>query len=197
MFALRTLRAVAVFGLLTSAALGAASTAAADPDTCDPNPGAENSCARQPADTWPVAQGNFTSAADPGWVFFTHPSHPTDFPGGCGIGPDGTVGCDLVPPPEGPGAPGPPGLYSCGERRCPLPSPGTNQTVAGPQRPAEYVYSDVATFTRDVGELPAGHRLVNGDAWCVAGWQGAVSCVSGANGFTIAWWGGILQPPGA
>lgn len=178
----------------TSLALGVTPPATADP-TCDPSGGGENSCARQPADTWPLAQGDFTSPGDPGWVYFTHPSHPADFPGGCGIGPDGTVGCDLVPPLEHPGASGPPGSYSCEGRRCPLPPPGTNQTVAGPQQPAEYVHSDVATFTRDVGELPAGHRLVNGNAWCVAGWQGAVSCVSGANGFTIAWWGGILEPP--
>lgn len=118
----------------------------------------------------------------------------SDFSGGCGIGPDGTVGCDLVPPLESPGAPGPPGSYSCEGRRCPLPPPGTNQTVASAQQPAQYVHSDVSTFTRAVDELPAGHRLVNGNAWCVAGWQGSVSCVSGNNGFTIAWWGGILEP---
>ena len=54
-----------------AAALAVMPTAAADPDTCDPVPSAENSCAGQPMQTWPLAQGNFTSPGDPGWVFFT------------------------------------------------------------------------------------------------------------------------------
>ena len=44
------------------------------------------------------------------------------------------------------------------------------------------------------GDLPEAHRLVNGDAWCSVGYQGSVSCVSGDNGFTLAWWGGVLEP---
>ena len=50
-------------------------------------------------------------------------------------------------------------------------------------------------FTRAVDDLPEWHRLVSGDAWCSVGYQGSVSCVSGANGFTLAWWGGILEDP--
>ena len=110
---------------------------------------------------------------------------------GCGIGPDGTIGCDHVPgnPFDNPDA------YRCGGLRCPLPPPGTNPTVAGPKQPAEYVYSETPTFTRDgVGDLPEGHRLVNGDAWCSVGYQGSVSCASGDNGFTLAGWGGALEP---
>lgn len=107
---------------------------------------------------------------------------------GCGIGPDGTVGCDHVPTDpwagDGPG---------CGDYRCPPPPQGTNQTVAGPQQPSEYVRSDTLTFTRDVDDLPEGHRLVNGDPWCAVGFQGSVSCTSGANGFTLTWWLGIPE----
>lgn len=43
----------------------------------------------------------------------------------------------------------------------------------------------MATCTRYVGEVPPEHRLVNGNESCVAGLPGAVSCVSGKNGFTI------------
>lgn len=198
-------RALPARGLLFTATvfasvLAAAPAAADDPDTCDPVPGAANSCAGQPPQTWPLAQGNFTSPGDPGWIFFKPFFAPAGFTGpkadaaraaqyGCGIGPDGTIGCDHVPsdPWQGDG----PG---CGDRNCPPPPPGTNQTVAGPQRPAEYVQSDVATFTRDgVGDLPEGHRLANGDAWCAVGYQGSVFCVSGDNGFTLAWWGGLLE----
>jgi hypothetical protein len=199
--------AVPVLGLLLTAAILTAPRAAGDADACDPTPSdAENSCAGKPPDTWPLAQGNFTSPGDPGWIFFRPFYGPAGYTGpkadaarvqyGCGIGPDGTVGCDHVP-----GNPfGNTDAYRCGELRCPLPPPGTNQTVAGPQEPGRYVHSDVATFTRsDVGELPEGHRLANGDAWCAVGYQGSISCVSGANGFTLAWWGGVLerwaQPP--
>ena len=47
---------------------------------------------------------------------------------------------------------------------CPRPAP---TKPSGPQQPAEYVYSETLTFTRDgAGDLPESHRLVNGDAWC-------------------------------
>ncbi len=196
------LRAVAIFGLLVGTVPGVAPTAAAEPGDCDPGAGQANACAGQPPQTWPVAQGNFTSPGDPGWVFFKPFFGPAGFTGpkadelrsaqyGCGIGPDGTVGCDTVP--SSASSPGPPGSFSCGDSRCPLPPPGTNQTVAGPQEPAQYIQSDTQTFTRAVSELPEGYKLVNGDAWCAVGYQGSVSCVSGANGFTLAWWGGVLD----
>jgi len=179
--------APAALGLIVATAVATAPGAPAEPDTCDPRTGVENSCAGQPPETWPIAQGNFTSPDDPGWIFFK----PAAEQYGCGIGPDGTVGCDHVPtdPWQGDG----PG---CGDLRCPPPPPGANQTVAGPQQQAEYVYSGAPTFTRDgVGDLPEGHRLVNGDAWCSVGYQGSVSCISGENGFTLAWWGGVLERP--
>lgn len=185
--------------MAVAAALAGMPTAAADPATCDPVPSAENSCAGQPPQTWPLAQGNFTSPGDPGWVFFKPLFSQADATGpkadsaragqyGCGIGPDGTIGCDHVPsdPWNGTG----PG---CGDLRCPPPPPGTNQTVVSPQQPAQYVRSDTPTFTRDVDDLPEGHRLVNGDAWCAVGYQGSLTCYSGANGFTLAWWGGVLK----
>ncbi len=125
-----------------------------------------------------MAQGNFTSPGDPGWIFFKFIDADPDGIG-CGIGPDGTVGCDTVPinTPE-------PG--DCGDDRCPVIPPGANQTIAGPQQPVEYVQSDTLTFTRDVDDLPEGHRLVNGDAWCAVGFQGSVSCTSGVKKFTLA-----------
>ncbi|MGI9163658.1 MAG: hypothetical protein ACR2JI_12170 [Mycobacterium sp.] len=177
------LRAVAVLGLVSAATVGASPTATAEP--ADPG-------------SWPVAQGDFTTPADPGWIFF----RPMGFEGGgCGIGPDGTVGCDIVPGrwPDGTpvqaGEPGPPGFYSCGGRDCPLPPPGTNQTVAGPGEPATYVQSDAQTFTRDVDVLAQGYRVLNGAAWCAVGFQGSVSCSTGDNGFTLTAVGGTLQLP--
>lgn len=138
--------------------------------------------------TRPIAEGNFTTSSDPGWIFF----QPQGFgDSGCGIGPDGTVGCDIVPgrladgTPVQEGQPGPPGSYSCDGRRCPLPPPGVNQTVVTAQVPAEYIQSGSATFTRDVGVLPTGYRLVNGGAWCALSDQATLRCVSGSNGFTL------------
>jgi len=137
-----------------------------------------------------LAQGNFASPGDPGWIFFKPFFGPVGFTGpkadairseqfGCGIGPDGTVGCDTVP--INTPAPG-----DCGDDRCPVIPPGANQTIAGPQQPVEYVQSDTLTFTRDVDDLLEGHRLVNGDAWCAVGFQGSVSCTSGVKEFTLA-----------
>ncbi len=190
----RALNTVSALVVLAATAFGATPNAAADPDTCDPDQGSfgeENSCAAKPPQTWPVAQGDFTSPGDPGWVFFG--------PYGCGIGPDGTIGCDRVPArwPDGTpvqaGVPGPPGSYSCGGSRCPLPPPGANQIVAGPQQPAQYVESATRTFTRDVDNLPEGFRLVNGEAWCATGYQGSVFCASGENGFVINTVGATLE----
>ena len=44
--------------------------------------------------------------------------------------------------------------------------------------------SDTLTFTRDVDVLPEGHQLRNGDAFCLVGYQGSVSCATGEHGFT-------------
>lgn len=187
--------------MVLAAAAAASPTAAADPATCDPVPSAANTCAGQPPQTWPLAQGNFTSPGDPGWVFFKPFFHQAGATGpkadgsraaqyGCGIGPDGTIGCDHVPSdPWGGAGPG------CGDLSCPPPPPGANQTVVGPQQPAEYVQSNAPTFTRAVDDLPEGHRLANGDGWCAVGYQGSLTCVSGSNGFTLAWWGGVLEKP--
>lgn len=145
--------------------------------------------------TRPIAEGNFTSAGDPGWIFFK----PVGFDGGCGIGPDGTVGCDIVPgswadgTPVQAGQPGPPGSYSCEGQRCPLPPPGVNQTVVTAQAPAEYVQSGSQSFTRDVGALPPGYRLVNGNAWCSLSEQATLRCMSGGNGFVLNATYGILD----
>ena len=195
-------RAAWAVGLLSFTVVSGVPTAIAEPSgpNCDPlNPGlSADSCANQPPQAWPIAQGDYTSPGDPGWIFFT----PMGFDGrGCGIGPNGTVGCDIVPArwPDGTpvqaGMPGPPGSYSCGDRRCPLPPPDANQTVAGPQAPAEYVTSDAFTFTRDVDMLNSGYRLVNGDAWCAVGYQGTVSCATGANGFILSGIYGVLEMP--
>lgn len=147
-------------------------------------------------DDRPIADGTFTSPADPGWIFF----RPQGFDGsGCGMGPDGTVGCDIVPArwgegtPVQAGVPGPPGFYSCEGRRCPLPPPDVTQTVVSSQAPAAYVVSTTESFTRDVDTLPAGYRLVNGDAWCSLSEQGTLRCVSGPNGFTLNSLYGILD----
>lgn len=132
------------------------------------------------AEPYPVADGHYTSAVDPGWVFFLS---PPGFGGvrngqavnqfGCGIGPDGTVGCDVVPDPDNV-------EY---DARTVVP-PDADQTVATPQQPGEYRHSDALTFTRDVDVLPEGHQLVNGPAYCLVGFQGSVSCSTGAHGFT-------------
>lgn len=146
----------------------------------------------EPSDpgTWPIADGNFTSPADPGWIFFK----PNGFGDrGCGIGPDGAVGCDIVPSrwPDGTpvqaGMAGPPGSYSCGGGYCPLPPPGADQIVASPQQQAAYAQADTQTFTRDVGVLYEGYRLVNGNTSCRLGTGSplVLTCNSGEHGFRV------------
>lgn len=179
-------RMAAAIGLVAVAAVPQAN---AEPD--DPN-------------TWPVADNaDYGATADPGWVFFVPAGGAAR---GCGIGPDGTVGCDIVVPRNDDGsvvqwgAPGPPGYYSCnfpGQEQldCPLPPPGTNQIVADPWRPARYVQSTALNFTRDLGVLAPGYRLLNGGASCyVAGASpGGVTCKTGDNGFHWSAAGGILE----
>lgn len=183
-------------GFTAALAIALAAAAAADPaDLSDP-------------DTWPVADtAAYSTAEDPGWVFFV----PDIYGPGCGIGPDGEVGCDIVvrrnengTVKQDYGPPGPVGFYKCDSpgqnpSRCPLPPPGANQVVAGPSEPARYVKSASPTFTRAVEELPPGYRLVNGGTTCyVSGASpGGVNCeTSDGNGFLWSVWGGILEPTG-
>jgi hypothetical protein len=132
------------------------------------------------ADDYPVADGNYTTASDPGWIFFLSPrgyggqrdGQPVD-QFGCGIGPDGTVGCDVVPNPA-----------QIGNEPPTVVPPGADQTVATPWQPAEYRHSGALTFSRDVDVLPEGYQLRNGDSFCLVGYQGSVSCTAGEHGFT-------------
>jgi hypothetical protein len=141
-----------------SAALVAPPSAAADPP---PDGG---------RDPYPLAQGNYTTAGDVGWIFFKTPWRESSF--GCGIGPDGTVGCDAVPTPT-----------QIGDAPPIVVPPGANQTIATPHEAAVYRYSATPTFTRNVDVLPEGHQLVNGDASCAVGYQGSVGCKTGEHGF--------------
>ena len=168
-------RVLVAMGLACAASLSMVSVAVAEPS--DP-------------DTWPVAEGDFTSPGDPGWIFFK----PHGFGGrGCGIAPDGMIGCDIVPGrwPDGTpvqaGVPGPPGFYSCGDQYCPLPPAGADQIVVSPLQRAEYAQSDTQDFTRDVGVLYEGYRLVNGNASCHLGTGSplVLSCDSGEHGFKV------------
>jgi hypothetical protein len=120
-------------------------------------------------DGYPLTRGRYTTAGDAGWIFF---KTPTGW--GCGIGPNGVVGCDMVPG----GAPTPDNTF-------PGAPSGTNQTVASSSEPGRYVHSDTPTFTRDVDTLPPGRRLENGGAACGVGYQGTVGCETGEHGFTV------------
>jgi hypothetical protein len=121
-------------------------------------------------DTYPLGQGTYATAGDVGWIYFKTAAGQA-----CGIGPDGVIGCDNVPPDTPKGA---------------------NQTIAGSSEAAVYRHSEVSTFTRDVDILPEGHRLENGQARCAVGYQGTVHCQtpggSGGHGFTIAGAYGLL-----
>ena len=159
------MRVISLFGMVSAAALLAAAPALADP----PGP--------QP---WPVADGHYTSTGDPGWIYFLSPQGyggardgvaVAQF--GCGIGPGGTVGCDVVPDP-----------VQIGDAPATVVPTGANQTIASAQEAGRYVHSDRLTFTRDVDVLPAGHELVNGGASCQVGYQGSVTCQVGDHGFT-------------
>lgn len=146
-----------------------------------------------------VDHTGYTTAGDSGWVFFRAYGAGGQ---GCGIGPEGTVGCDITVDRNADGAvvqwgePGPPGFYSCGSRNCPLPPPDANQIVADPESAARYAKSDALTFTRNVAVLPEDHLIVNGAASCYvsSASPGGISCHTGQNGFLWAPWGGILSP---
>ena len=154
-------------------------------------------------DTWPVADtAAYTNADDPGWVFFVPDN---GFARGCGIGPDGTVGCDIVVRRNADGTltddfgiPGPPGFYACGAdvSRCPHPPLGANQVVAGLGESARYVESSMPTFTRDVAKLGPAYRLTNGGSTCYisAASPGGINCeTADGNGFLWSSWGGVLE----
>jgi hypothetical protein len=132
---------------------------------------------------YPLAEGNYTTRQDPGWVYFV-----VDFPWkpgihdffGCGIGPDGTVGCDRVPHPD---------QYPLMEPKT-YPPPGTNQTAATQSDAASYRFSPIPMFTREVDVLPEGRQLVNGNAQCRRGLQGSMSCQTGEHGFRLSYTSG-------
>ena len=146
-------------------ALAGAPVAAADPPSTP-----------QPGDPYVEAQGHYTGADDPGWIYFKEAESDGQPVGrwGCGIGPDGTVGCDAVPYPTQIGDAPPVDV-----------PPHANQTVATPEQPGQYRHSDTLTFTRNVDVLRPGYELVNGGASCAVGWQGSVSCQTGDHGFTL------------
>lgn len=157
--------------------------------------------ADEPATAPTVDSSAYTASDKPGWVFFR--AYGADGQG-CGIGPDGAVGCDIVVDRNADGtvvqwgSPGPAGFYNCNppgqQLFCPLPPAGTNQVVADPQKPARYVQSGTATFTRNAPVLPEGYRLVNGGAWCYVSpaSPGGITCRTGQNGFHWSAAGGIL-----
>jgi hypothetical protein len=147
--------------LLTSA--GALAIATASVAYTEPPPGADN------INSYPIAQGRYSSPNDFYWVFFKTPDGRS-----CGIGPNGgPVGCDAVP------------------IDAPL---GTNQTVVeNGGVGAAYRHSATRSFTRDVDVLPEGYRLENWGATCGVGYQGTVTCKSyGQHGFVISSVYGVL-----
>lgn len=153
-----------LYRLAAAVAAGALALAAAPSAGAQPPSGADD------IDSYPNAQGSFSSAA-PGdfyWIFFKTPDGRH-----CGIGPNGgPVGCDAVPT----DAPA-----------------GTNQTVVNSWGPADYQHSDNARFTRDVDVLPEGQRLENWGASCGVGHQGTVTCKTyGQHGFVLSATYGVL-----
>jgi hypothetical protein len=128
---------------------------------------------------YPPAEGNYTTEADPGWVYFVvdFGGKPADYHDyfGCGLGPDGAVGCDRVPDP-----------YRYPSLAPTHPPPGANQTVAGADEAGNYRFSLFPTFSRAVDVLPEGRQLVNGVAKCRRGYQGSMSCRSGEHGFVLS-----------
>lgn len=137
-------------------AAGALALTAAAPAAAEPPAGADD------IDSFPIAEGHYTSPTDFYGIFFKTPDGRS-----CGIGPNGgPVGCDAVPI----DAP-----------------PGTNQTVVNSGVPATYRHSDTQSFTRDVDVLPEGHRLENWGATCGVGHQGTVTCKTyGRHGFVLS-----------
>jgi hypothetical protein len=125
-------------------------------------------------DSYSPGRGRYTTADDPGWIFFKTET-VKGVPGyACGIGPNGTVaGCDIVPAKDVPN--------------------GANQTVVNASAPARYAHSDTPTFTRNVDVLLPGRRLDNADATCGVGYQGTVHCVIGEHSFVVSRGYGVLE----
>ncbi|ABM12107.1 hypothetical protein ACORG1_06630 [Mycobacterium sp. TJFP1] len=113
-------------------------------------------------DAYPLAEGDYTTPDDYGWVFFTTPDGRA-----CGIGPNGgPVGCDAV------AADAPPGV---------------NQTWVMSWGPAEYRYSDTASFTRGVDMLPVGERVESLGGACAVTSPDTVRCETyGNHGFILS-----------
>ncbi|ABK71643.1 hypothetical protein [Mycolicibacterium smegmatis] len=154
---------LAAVGVLGVGLILAGGVAGAPSALAEPPPGTDA------IDSYPLAEGNFTSPTDFYHVFFKTPDGRH-----CGIGPNGgPIGCDAVP------ADAP---------------PGTNQTVVEyGGTPAVYRFSENPTFTRDVDVLPEGHRLTNWGATCGVGYQGTVTCRGyGGHGFVLAANYGVL-----
>lgn len=157
-FAVAVATGVLALGVTLAGGISRAPSAVAEPP-----PGADV------IDSYPIAEGNFTSPTDFYHVFFQTPDGRH-----CGIGPNGgPIGCDAVPL----NAP-----------------PGTNQTVVQyGGTPAVYRFSENPSFTRDVDVLPEGHRLTNWGASCGVGYQGTVTCLGyGGHGFILAAGYGVL-----
>lgn len=138
-----------------SVVITAAPAGAAPPDDDDTAPPGD-------IDSYPLAEGNYTTSKDFAWAFFKTPDGRS-----CGIGPNGgPVGCDAV------AADAP---------------PGANQTWVISWGPAEYRHSDTASFTRDVDVLPVGRRLDNRGAACAVTSQDTVRCETyGNHGFILS-----------
>ena len=136
--------------------------ATAPAPAADPPPDADD------IDTYPVAQGRFTTPTDFYWVYFRTPDGRS-----CGIGPNGgPVGSTRYP--------------STRRRRRNRRSStaGARPNTAG---------SNTTTFTRDVDVLPEGHRLENWGASCGIGNQGTVTCRTyDEHGFMISTVHGVL-----
>lgn len=149
--------------------------------------------------TWPTAVGNFSSADQPGWVYFIPESSSVVL--GCGIGPDGTAGCDIVPDKVTEMVPADrkaPGTYGCDmpgmeSYRCPIPPQGTKNVVVQTDSPAQYSSSG-SSFVRNVDVLKTGYRLENGGSSCYVSDQAVTVCQAGGNKFFWAGWGGSLSP---
>ncbi|MGV9802628.1 hypothetical protein ACWDTP_31710 [Mycobacterium sp. NPDC003449] len=151
-----------LYRIALCAAAGLVTLATAPTAAAEPPPGADD------IDSYPVAEGHYSSPTDFYGVFFKTPDGRH-----CGIGPNGgPVGCDAVPT----DAPA-----------------GTNQIVVNSGVPATYRFSEQQSFTRDVDVLPEGHRLENWGASCGVGHQGTVTCKTyGQHGFVLSSTYGVL-----
>ncbi|WP_234815295.1 hypothetical protein [Mycolicibacterium duvalii] len=112
-------------------------------------------------DSYPIAEGDYTTDRY-GWMYFTTPDGKS-----CGMAANGgPVGCDAV------AADAPPDV---------------NQTYVAIWAPAEYRYSDTATFTADVDVLPVGQQLQIIGSSCAVTAFDTVRCETGGeHGFILS-----------